>query len=236
MIRDDYERGMEMEKKVIKILKKHGIHAEKNCDPYDIDLIVNLCGKSILIEVEETKEKYWPCCFKKPCYPSKLFTMPIRKIKYFIENKTKQDLTLNEYLREKFTIGSIKEFYEEVFEINTRFEGKRDEKIRIYVKGSYNLENLCIVKSNTVIKSLNKELVDQDKVNEQIKEMEQKQQKKWSFWGNLWENREVTNFEGQLRDDPVTLILGHIEAENELIWISIDELPVELYKIACSKS
>jgi len=232
MIRDDYKRGEEMEEKLIIILKDNGIDAEKNPDPYDIDVIVNLGDDIyILIEIEETSSRNWPPNYTKPNYRSKLFTMPIRKIKYFIGNKTKTNITLDDYLKKNSTIESIKEF-NKLFDDNTKFVSKNDKKIRLYIKGSFELNNLCIVKSETIIKALNNTLIDQCKVNQQIKEISNKNKKDWDFKGNLWENRCVKNFKNQKRDDPVTLILGHIEEKNELIWISKDQLYDTLYKIA----
>lgn len=160
--------------------------------------------------------------------------MPIRKIKYFIENRTKKGLTLDDYLIENSTIESIKKFHDELFERNTKFIMKNDGKIRIYIKGSYNFEHMCIVKSNTIVKALNNELIDQEQVNNQIQQIRNKS-RNWIFKGNLFENRCVKNYKGQLRDDPVTLILGHIEADNELIWISKKDLCDTLEKICVGK-
>ncbi|MGJ8454324.1 hypothetical protein ACSFC1_03365 [Pseudothermotoga sp. U03pept] len=227
MVRDSYERGEEQERKIIELLKAKGMSAEKNYDKYDIYIIIRFAeGICILAEIEETSCRSWPSSSEKPLYPSKLFTMPIRKIKYFVGNAW----ALEEYLKVNRSIRSIEEF-NQLFDKSTTFVPKNDGRIRLYIKGSCNLEHLCIVKSETIVKALNHNLADQDKVDKRIDDL--KRQAKglnFNFQGNIWENNEVKNFKGERREDPVTLVLGHIEEKNDLIWLKLDDL----HKILCS--
>lgn len=186
MVRENPIRGEMMECKIINLLSCKGILARKNPDKYGMDVELLLEGnKTVLLEIEETQCDKWPAECEKPTYPSELFTMPIRKIKYFVSNRTKQNETLDRYLKENSTIHSIDEFYK-LFDKSTKWTGLSDGKIRLYIKGSWELEHLCIVKSETIIKALNGQLTDQDEVKSRIEEMRKNLQNSYmKVVGNL---------------------------------------------------
>jgi len=210
VIRDDYKRGVskehELKKIIVDICK---FHCNKNKDPYDIDLVINLHeNKKILIEVEETSDRSWPSDSLKPKFYSKLLTMPIRKVKYFIDDFKKL---------EKKTIGSIEEFIK-LYPKNTLFKSRNSkDEIRLYIKGNYNLKHLCVVSEEIIVKALNGKLRDQKLVDKCVGKL--KKNSKWKFSGNLWYNPSVRNMKGEYRDDRVLLILGLIDGNNDLIWI-----------------
>jgi hypothetical protein len=216
LIRDDLSRGVSKEFSLLELIKKYCDVIKKiykNPNIYDIDLIVELKNnKEVLLEIEETSRRNWPEKHSKPDIPSKLFTMPLRKIKYFIKNG---DL-LEKYLIKNSTISSISEF-NTLYAKGTRFELNND-KIRIYIKGSYNLKKLCVIKSRVILKSLNNQLSDQIAIKKRIKEISD-WNGSWTFQNNLWENKLVKNYENEIREDPILLIVGHVDKENDLIWI-----------------
>jgi len=225
-IRDDYERGVRKEHVLKDIINNCKFHCDKNNDPYDIDLVVNLReDKRILIEVEETSERNWPSDSYNPEFPSGLLTMPIRKVKYFIDNSEKL---------EKKSINSIEEFTK-LYPNNILFKPKSSkDEIRLYIKGSFNLKHLCLIRESTIVESLNSKLSDQKFVDMRIKELKQKNSN-WKFLGNLWYNPYVKNMKGKDRDDPVLLILGLFERKNDLIWIEQSRICDVLKKLIKSK-
>lgn len=218
MVKDNLNRGVSKELLLIDFIKQTcKLNVYKNPDPFDIDLVIYLrSGRKILLEIEETSKRNWPEDKQKPQTPSLLFTMPLRKIKYFIRNGH----ILSDYLRKNSSINSIEEFnflYPE-----NKFESRSD-CIRIYIKGSYNLAKLCVVRNEVIVKSLNNELVDQQKVNQRISEIK-RWNSRWRFKGNIWENTSVKNYDEVIREDPLLLILGHVEFSPDLVWIDKKEI------------
>ena len=216
MIRDDYERGVRKEYELKQVIVDTcRLACKKNDDKYDIDLVITLSkNKKILIEIEETSKRFWPTNNWKPQFPSGLFTMPIRKVKYFIADFKKL---------EKTYIKSIENFIK-LYPKSTLFKPRSSkDEIRLYIKGSYNLKYLCMVKENIIVNSLNHNLKDQKFVDAHIKELK-KRSSKWRFYRNLWYNPLVRNMKGKQRDDPGLLILGLINKDNNLIWIEKSDL------------
>jgi len=229
IIRDDYDRGVSKENELIKAIRDLcGFNCYKNDNAYDIDLVISLSkDKKILIEVEETSYRSWPNSSPKPNFPSGFLTMPIRKVKYFISDFSKL---------ERKVINSIEDFLE-LYPPNTLFKPRSHEnEIRLYIKGSYNLEYLCLVGEDTIIKSLNNKLDDQELVNKRILELQKERRKnRWIFWRNLWYNPDVKNMKGEYRSDPVLLILGLIDKSNDLIWIHRSNICTILKKLIKQK-
>ena len=110
-----------------------------------------------MIEVEETSRRTWPEYSQKPRFPSGLLTMPIRKIKYFVEEGSE----IENYLMEHGSIDSIQQFTK-IYH-NVKFTPKRDV-IRLFMKCSYNFNYACIATSDLIKESLNNELKDQSQV------------------------------------------------------------------------
>jgi len=227
-IRDSLNRGVSIEFSIIHILRecKAFRAVYKNTNPYDIDVIIELSdGRKILIEVEETSSRSWPPTEQKPKFPSGLLTIPIRKIKFFISESVK----LDRYLTENGTINSISEFLE-IFPEDYYFKPLTEaDCIRLYMKGSTNMQYICIVDQSVIIKALNYELKDQKCVDMVIKKLSER--KSWKFYKNLWENWDVRNMEGVKREDKLLLILGCIN-EGEFIWTNLDSLCMEIKELA----
>jgi hypothetical protein len=231
LVRDSIKRGESFELEVIKFLKdKCGIDCRKNDNKYDIDIVAEIDGKEALIEVEESSDRYWPSHSNRPTIPSKLLTIPIRKIKYFVN----EGYTLEEYLKKYGTIRSIEEF-ESIFDGVDKFTPK-DDKLRIWLKLSHNFgEYLCIVTQNVICDALNHNLKDQSDVDKRILELKEissnSRYLRWYFKNNLWENRNVKSMNGKPRDDPVLLILGRVDKENDLIFCHKRELCYKLKQL-----
>jgi len=235
LVRDSIKRGESFELKVMEFLKDRcGIDCWKNYDKYDIDIVAEIDGNEVLIEVEESDSRYWPSHSKRPTLnykiPSKLLTIPIRKIKYFVNEGD----ILEEYLKRYRTIRSIKEF-ESIFNSVDKFTPK-DDRLRIWLKLSHNFgEYLCIVTQNVICDALNHNLKDQSDVDKRILELKEissnSRYLRWYFKNNLWENRNVKSMNGKPRDDPVLLILGRVDKENDLIFCHKRELCYKLKQL-----
>ena len=224
MVRDNLNRGVNKEFDIINFIlgECDVISVNKNSNEYDIDVVLELPNnKKALIEIEETSLKNWPPNKRKPLVPSKLFTIPLRKIKYFVEESE----LLSSYLKTNSTIKSIAEF-NSIIPKKTKYKVKTD-CYRIYIKGSYNLKNLCIVKSRLIVNSLNYVLKDQTQIDKR-KNIITTWNPKWKFQKNIWENNSVKNYSNQFREDPLLLIVGHLEYSKDLIWIEEKELCQEV--------
>jgi len=142
VIRDSFHRGEKIEDVICKFFEDFcNFKCRRNKDRCDIDLIVEINGKSVLIEVEESGANYWPSNEPYPTVPSNLISMPIRKIKYFVNEAG----VLEEYLGENGTVNSLEEL-ERLF--NVEYFTPKEDTIRIWLKTSYKLGNFyCIVTS-----------------------------------------------------------------------------------------
>lgn len=178
----------------------------------------------IYIEVEETSARTWPETQSKPSFSSGLLTMPIRKVKYFIKDYRKLELK---------SFDKINDFTN-LFPGNKIFQPRASkDEIRLYVKGSQNLKYICLVKDDIIIKALNQQLVDQQFVNQKIKQLKNPN---WKFKGNIWGNPYVKNMNDETRDDKLLLILGTLSDKNNgLIWIKAEDICKYLSMFAKSK-
>lgn len=220
MPRDSIERGEEMERIVLEQLKKceKFRNVKKNEDPYDIDLVVEVEGRKILIEVEETAKRNWPSNEPKPLFISGFLTMPARKIKYFVDDGN----SMESYLTKHRSIDSIEEFKKLYKGVQCFKPIRRDKEVRIYLKGSHKMEHICIVRQEIIVNALNGTLIDQKFVEKRKNELTNGH---WQFEKNLWENNSVTNMKNEPRDDKLLLILGLFDREdNGLIWGKLSDL------------
>jgi len=220
-LREDYGgRAREIEIKIKNKLKDCGYSCEKNPDKYDIDIITRDGKNQFYVEVEESYPNFWPSNKTKPTVPSGLITMPIRKIKFFIADGER----MSTFLQANSTVSTINEFcniYRDACDKKT-FEPKKDSA-RIWIKTSYEAISFCIADQIDITLALNRKLPDQDAVDQRIKEISD--HNTWQFVDNIWYNPLVRGSSGEIRGDPVLLILGTVNADNQrLIWDSMSNL------------
>jgi len=219
MVRDSLERGVEKELEIKEFLEKYCDivkNARKNPDEYDIDLIVETKNNKIRFEIEETSSRNWPSDSKKATFSSNLLTMPLRKIKYFIKESGK----IGDFLEERGTIKSFEDFYE-LYPDDHIFEPTNQDNY--YIKGSYKMNYLSISNPTLIVNSLNYNLKDQSHVDKRVNNVKDWVDS-WKINQNIWLNPSVKNMSGKSRSDPMLLILGHIQKDNEINWVEKTEL------------
>lgn len=200
-IRDPFDgKSKEDEKFMIEYVNRTyiKINAIKNPDKYDIDVILyNNQGKKIAyLEVEGTHQGWWSNT-ERSTWPSNLMTMPIRKMKYFIqENSSLHDYLLENGTIEKDQFIQLYSLNDEEFTLNV-IEGLP----RFWIKISYCGRYFCICSKDEIVEKINQSKYYPDK---RITNHE-------GYFRNIWYNERIP------RDDKTVLVLGEIDG-NELFF------------------
>lgn len=174
------------------------IKAIKNPVKYDIDVIIynNQEKKIAYLEVEGNHEDSWSDT-ERSTWPSNLMTMPIRKMKYFIQEYP----PLHDYLLENSTIE--KDQFIQLYCLNDEevtlnvIEGLPRFWIKISNCGRY----FCICSKEEIVEKINQSKYYPDK---RIMNHE-------GYFRNIWYNKHIS------RDDKTFLVLGEIDG-NELFF------------------
>ncbi|NPA41120.1 MAG: hypothetical protein GXO18_02490 [Aquificae bacterium] len=209
--KDNIARGEKIQEIICNAFKKCGLNCidRTRANKYDIDLEI-LCGsRSVFIEVEETSRRYWDSHSPKPIYPSKLLTMPLRKVKYFIKEFNTEDFR-------NFLPQTIDEFFSFINKKGINLNKLTEIDNTVYLKCNYGAKYFFIAKSKHIRIALQHKLPDQEYIDKLIRKAK-KRFVNHLFYGNMWENKYSRNYEGILREDPVTLVIGSLGSDY-IVW------------------
>jgi hypothetical protein len=146
------------------------------------------------IEVEGTHADNWNNTERPEKWgrKSNLMTMPLRKIKYFIED--------NSALIKRESV-EVKEFIKIYGLDNPKVKLKVNTDLpRFWIKISHCRKFFCICYKDEIVEKINQEYYYPDK---RYKNHE-------GYYRNLWFNPFVTNYKGELRSEQTQIVLGKI--------------------------
>ncbi len=190
---------------------------------HENEIVIHKDNNILKLRIEIINPRWWHENLSKPVFSTGFFMIPLSQALEMVNGLDELKNYLKEDERQEMSIDAIREIiYKNKDSITTNTQSKT-----ILIKSNFNEKYMCIITSDTVLKSINKKLTDQKSINENI-ELQKKysyiKQAGFDFHDNIWYYSGRKNIKTELYNTDIFLILGLLKDNSDIIWTNIDEV------------